>query len=69
LDDEIGHMHRVLARSGSVFWRSAARKPWYIANFKSYGFRVTPLAIRHTNASAPIDRVNMYASFYRADKL
>jgi betaine lipid synthase len=69
LDTEIEQMHRVLASNGSVFWRSAARKPWYIANFKHHGFRVTALAIRNPGSKKPIDRVNMYASFYRADKL
>jgi betaine lipid synthase len=61
-------MHRVLACGGSVFWRSAARKPWYIQRFKHHGFRVTALAIRQPGAKVPIDNVNMYSSFYRADK-
>lgn len=29
LDVEIEQMHRVLAKGGAVYWRSAAKKPWY----------------------------------------
>jgi betaine lipid synthase len=68
LDDEIGHMHRVLAPGGAVFWRSAARRPWYVGLFEKRGFAVTALAVREPGTRTPIDRVNMYASFYRADK-
>ncbi|KAJ3558112.1 hypothetical protein NM688_g1112 [Phlebia brevispora] len=68
LDVEIEQMHRVLTKGGAVYWRSAAKKPWYIAHFARHGFSVEALAIRQSGLE-PIDRVNMYASFYRATKL
>ncbi|KIP07889.1 hypothetical protein PHLGIDRAFT_510955 [Phlebiopsis gigantea 11061_1 CR5-6] len=67
LDAEIDQMHRVLAHGGAVYWRSAARKPWYIENFARKGFRVEPLGIRRHD-SKPIDRVNMVRSFFVAYK-
>ncbi|KAF7798762.1 hypothetical protein EIP86_009987 [Pleurotus ostreatoroseus] len=68
LDVEIAQMHRVLSKGGAVFWRSAAKKPWYIASFAKQGFQVEALAIRQPGNEL-IDRVNMYASFYRATKV
>ncbi|GJE99974.1 related to Betaine lipid synthase [Phanerochaete sordida] len=67
LDAEIAQMHRALAKGGAVYWRSAAREPWYIRNFVDKGFLVEALGIRRPG-EGPIDRVNMYASFYRAVK-
>lgn len=58
LDAEIAQMHRVLSKGGAVYWRSAARKPWYIANFVKQGFEVEALGIRRPG-EGPIDRVNM----------
>lgn len=29
VDEEVDEFRRVLAPGGFVFWRSAARKPWY----------------------------------------
>ncbi|PSR97105.1 hypothetical protein PHLCEN_2v4386 [Hermanssonia centrifuga] len=29
LDAEIAQMHRVLSKGGAVYWRSAAKRPWY----------------------------------------
>lgn len=29
LNEEVDEFHRVVAPGGFVFWRSAARKPWY----------------------------------------
>ncbi|EKM51071.1 uncharacterized protein PHACADRAFT_165696 [Phanerochaete carnosa HHB-10118-sp] len=68
VDAEISQMHRALSEGGAVYWRSAAREPWYIKNFVNKGFEVEALGIRQ-HGGAPIDRVNMYASFYRAVKL
>ncbi|KAJ6586838.1 hypothetical protein DFH09DRAFT_1245371 [Mycena vulgaris] len=68
VDEEIAELHRVLAPRGSVFWRSAARMPWYNVNFERQGFKVTPLGVRQ-GPDAAIDRVNMYASFWRATKI
>jgi betaine lipid synthase len=51
-----------------VFWRSAAKYPWYNDAFKSAGFALTPLGIRE-GPKVAIDRVNMYASFWKAVKL
>ncbi|KAI0338707.1 hypothetical protein BDW22DRAFT_1415383 [Trametopsis cervina] len=68
LEVEIAQMRRVLAKGGAVYWRSAAKKPWYIQKFAKNGFFVEPLGIRESR-DEPIDRVNMYASFYRATKI
>ncbi|KAF8587138.1 hypothetical protein K439DRAFT_1386281 [Ramaria rubella] len=68
VDEEVSELLRVLAPSGFVLWRSAAKKPWYSAVFKRYGFEVCPLAVRR-GSEVPIDRVNMYASFWKAVKL
>ena len=65
---EIAQMHRVLPKGGMVFWRSAAKYPWYNQAFERAGFKLTPLGIREGPDKA-IDRVNMYASFWKADKL
>lgn len=67
LDREIVELRRVIARGGMVFWRSAAKHPWYTQRFEAAGFDVAPVHIRETGK--PIDNVNMYASFYRATLL
>ncbi|KAJ6630276.1 hypothetical protein B0H10DRAFT_1983869 [Mycena sp. CBHHK59/15] len=67
VDDEIAEIYRVLDYSGSVFWRSAARTPWYNKNFEIGGFTVTALYVRNSSGP-PMDRVNMYASFFKATK-
>ncbi|CAO3702686.1 unnamed protein product [Rhizopus stolonifer] len=66
LEDEIIEMKRTLKSKGQVYWRSAGKEPWYNLLFLNHGFLVEPLAIRQPGQS--IDRVNMYASFYRAIK-
>ncbi|KAJ7783043.1 hypothetical protein B0H16DRAFT_1658444 [Mycena metata] len=68
IDEEVAELHRVLAPGGFVFWRSAARQPWYNVNFERRGFEVTALGVRK-GSEAAIDRVNMYASFWRAVKI
>ncbi|KAG2064754.1 hypothetical protein BDR04DRAFT_1234922 [Suillus decipiens] len=67
VDDEVDQFYRVLSPGGFVLWRSAARKPWYCDVFERKGFTVTALGVRK-GPEAPIDRVNMYASFWRAVK-
>lgn len=64
LDREIVELRRVITPGGQVFWRSAAKYPWYSKRFEKAGFHVAPVHIRETGK--PIDNVNMYASFYRA---
>ncbi|KAJ7132836.1 hypothetical protein C8R43DRAFT_1206637 [Mycena crocata] len=68
IDEEVKELYRVLAPGGFVFWRSAARKPWYNANFERRGFTITALGVRQ-GPEAAIDRVNMYASCWRAVKI
>ncbi|KAJ2156603.1 hypothetical protein GGF46_005078 [Coemansia sp. RSA 552] len=69
VDAEVRALKHALRRGGFVLWRSAARIPWYVANFEAGGFRVEPLAIRQPNTQVALDRVNMYASFYKATSL
>ncbi|KAJ7072413.1 hypothetical protein C8F01DRAFT_245474 [Mycena amicta] len=68
LDEEVKQLHRVLAPGGLVFWRSAAKVPWYNSRFVAAGFQVTCLGVRSGPETA-IDRVNMYASFWRAVRM
>ncbi|KAI0322655.1 hypothetical protein OF83DRAFT_1161041 [Amylostereum chailletii] len=65
---EVVQLHRVLPPGGMVFWRSAAKCPWYNETFKFAGFKLTALGMREGPHEA-IDRVNMYASFWRAVKV
>ena len=67
LDREVVEIARVIAKGGAVFWRSAAKYPWYSKRFELAGFKVAPVHIRETGK--PIDNVNMYASFYKAVRL
>ncbi|ORX37775.1 hypothetical protein BD324DRAFT_641879 [Kockovaella imperatae] len=66
LDYEIVEMRRVLKSGGMAVWRSAAKRPWYCQRFEAAGFKVEPIDIRENGKA--IDRVNMYASFWRAIK-
>ncbi|KAJ1965175.1 hypothetical protein GGI12_000951 [Dipsacomyces acuminosporus] len=68
-DEEVVALARAIKKGGFVLWRSAARVPWYIKVFEKQGFAVQPLSIREPGSLNPIDRVNMYASFYKAVKL
>ncbi|KAJ7042017.1 hypothetical protein C8F04DRAFT_1078032 [Mycena alexandri] len=68
VDEEIENLRRLLDVGGLVFWRSAARTPWYNTNFEMRGFKVTALGVR-TGPKIAIDRVNMYSSFFKATKL
>lgn len=67
VEEEVREVARAVAPGGLVFWRSAARVPWYQVVFEKAGFDVVALAIR-TGSEKPIDGVNMYASFWRATK-
>jgi betaine lipid synthase len=67
LDREIIELARVIAKGGSVFWRSAAKEPWYNQRFEKMGFAVEAIHVRQTEKN--IDNVGMYASFYKATKL
>ncbi|CDS01335.1 hypothetical protein [Sporisorium scitamineum] len=67
LDREICELSRVVRKGGAVFYRSAAKKPWYNQRFEKMGFKVEAVHIRETGK--PIDNVNMYASFYKATRL
>ena len=67
LDHEILEMRRVLSVGGIVVWRSAGKYPWYRQRFELAGFQVEPIDIREHGKA--IDRVNMYASFWKAQKM
>jgi len=67
LDYEILEMKRVLAIGGHVVWRSAGKRPWYVQRFELAGFIVEAVDIREGGKA--IDRVNFYASLYRAKKV
>jgi betaine lipid synthase len=65
---ELSAVARKVKKGGKVFWRSAGKRPWYITLFEELGFRVYPCQIRE-GETLFIDRVNMYASFWAAEKL
>jgi betaine lipid synthase len=67
LDYEILEMKRVLKVGGHGIFRSAGKVPWYTKRFEKAGFKVEPVDIRENGQA--IDRVNMYASLWRAEKL
>ncbi|KAG0056251.1 hypothetical protein BGZ83_005806 [Gryganskiella cystojenkinii] len=65
-DEEIKEVARAIRPGGMVLWRSAGRKPWYNALFEKYGFEVEAVGVRVPGSNVSIDRVNMYASCYKA---
>ncbi|KAG0198517.1 hypothetical protein BGX28_008037 [Mortierella sp. GBA30] len=67
-DDEIKEVARAVRKGGMVLWRSAGRKPWYNALFEKHGFKVEAVGVRVPRSGVSIDRVNMYASCYKAIK-
>ncbi|KIY44344.1 S-adenosyl-L-methionine-dependent methyltransferase [Fistulina hepatica ATCC 64428] len=67
VDEEVDQVYRTVRPGGYVLLRSAAKMPWYMDVFKKRGFKITQLSARQGNKFA-IDRVNMYASFWRAYK-
>ncbi|KAJ2705931.1 hypothetical protein FB645_002020 [Coemansia sp. IMI 203386] len=68
-EEEVKALARAIRPNGFVLWRSAARNPWYIRIFEAHGFVVEALSIRQPNTMTPNDRVNMYASFYKAMRI
>ncbi|KAG8708678.1 hypothetical protein FRC09_001099 [Ceratobasidium sp. 395] len=56
--EEVAQLARVLLPGCTVFWRSAARKPWYCEVFEQAGFVVEAINVR-TGPERAIDRVNM----------
>lgn len=64
LDAEIALFKRVLRSNGEVWWRSAAKNPWYADRWRLCGFQVTCISSRDT--ADLLDNVNMYASLWRA---
>lgn len=67
LDTEITLFHRVLKKGGEVWWRSAAKTPWYAKRWARAGFEVS--CVQSRGETDLLDAVNMYASLYRATKL
>jgi betaine lipid synthase len=67
LDYEVLEMRRVLKTGGVAVWRSAGKYPWYRQRFMLAGFDVQPIDIRESGMA--IDRVNMYASLWKAVKI
>lgn len=65
--EEVAQLKRVLKPGCAVFWRSAARKPWYCDVFAQAGFELVCVDVR-TGPERAIDRVNMYASFWKGVK-
>ncbi|GAA5964164.1 hypothetical protein JCM3765_005359 [Sporobolomyces pararoseus] len=69
LTETIRALHNSLVQGGRVFFRSAGQKPWYLELYRREGFKVECIHERPIGGKEPIDRVNMYASFYRCTKL
>ncbi|WVQ75099.1 hypothetical protein IAR50_004708 [Cryptococcus sp. DSM 104548] len=67
LDYEILEMKRVLKVGGMAVWRSAAKRPWYRQRFEMAGFKCESIDVREDGKA--IDRVNFYASLWKATKL
>ncbi|GAA5888436.1 hypothetical protein JCM6882_008619 [Rhodosporidiobolus microsporus] len=68
LTSTIKALHTALKPGGRVFWRSAGLTPWYIELYRREGFEVECVHQREIGSKKPIDRVNMYASFYKCTK-
>ncbi|CCG81536.1 Putative uncharacterized protein [Taphrina deformans PYCC 5710] len=64
LDQEIQLFKKVLRRGGEVWWRSAAKAPWYADRWSLAGFEVKCISSR--DGRDLLDAVNMYASLWRA---
>jgi len=65
-EEEVREFSKDLAKhvveGGQLIWRSASTKPWYAKFIQDHSFEVKKIS----DASAYMDRVNMYASFYTA---
>ena len=66
--NEINAVHKKMATGGYVFWRSAGKAPWYNELFEKVGFKIICCQVRE-GETLFIDRVNMYASFWKGIKL
>ncbi len=65
-DREALELKRALKQGGRVMFRSAGKRPWYLARFEALGFKVVNAQVRETGHA--IDAVNMYASAYILQK-
>ena len=63
--NEIQEIYTKVAADGVVIWRSSGRVPWYNDIFLQVGFKVELVQMRDNKM---IDRVNMYASLWKATK-
>lgn len=72
--DEILAFKRVMKVGGTVYWRSSGRTPWYNRIWSEQGFKVECIGKRQeveepyqpgTQGWKGLDRVNMYASFWK----
>ncbi|KAJ8291944.1 hypothetical protein OF846_004728 [Rhodotorula toruloides] len=68
LTQTIRTLRNALKPNGRVFFRSAGQEPWYLELYRREGFKVECIHKRPIGGKIPIDRVNMYASFYCATK-
>ena len=64
LDREIELFKHALKPGGEVWWRSAAKMPWYADRWEKAGFQVDRINSR--DEQRLVDKVNMYASLWRA---
>ncbi|GAA5990341.1 hypothetical protein JCM10908_007325 [Rhodotorula pacifica] len=69
LTQTIQTLKTALKPGGRVFFRSAGQEPWYLELYRREGFRVECIHKRPIGGKVPIDRVNMYASFYCCHKI
>jgi betaine lipid synthase len=68
LDTEIWLFKQALKPMGQVWFRSAAKRPWYIKRWERAGFTVINKGIRgETTKDGVLDLVNMYASCWCAE--
>jgi betaine lipid synthase len=67
-EDEITAVHLKMKQGGYCFWRSAGKAPWYNELFQKVGFKVELCQVREGETMF-IDRVNMYASFWKGIKI
>ncbi|KAI3619807.1 betaine lipid [Moniliophthora roreri] len=68
VEDEVKEFARVVALGGYVLWRSASREPWYNQVFERFDFKLDAVGVRQ-GPDVALDRVNMYASFWKAVKM
>lgn len=54
LDREIRELSRVVCPGGAVYWRSAAKEPWYRQRFEKMGFKTERLQVRESGKSIDV---------------